>query len=172
MRFSAQWKKSFREKDLSHDELAQVLELSSATTEAENEKDILRGIANFHALRVKDLMRPIDSIVSISVDSTFTQLVTFVNQEGYSRMPVYRKDLNSIEGVLYIKDLLPFLEEAPDFAWSSMLRPGFFVTENKKIDLLLRDFQEKRVPWLFVKMKWETSGLITLEDLIVKLSEN
>jgi gliding motility-associated protein GldE len=167
LRFRAQWKKSLREKDLSHDELAQVLELSSASTEAENEKEILRGIVNFGSLRVIDLMRPLDAMIAVSIDSTFTELVSFINSEGYSRMPVYRTDLNSIEGVLYIKDLLPFLDEPAEFAWSRMLRPGFFVTENKKIDLLLRDFQEKRVHMAIVKNELgQTSGIITLEDLI------
>jgi putative hemolysin len=112
-------------------------------------------------------MRPLDAMIAVSIDSTFTELVSFINSEGYSRMPVYRTDLNSIEGVLYIKDLLPFLDEPAEFAWSRMLRPGFFVTENKKIDLLLRDFQEKRVHMAIVKNELgQTSGIITLEDLI------
>lgn len=167
LRFTAQWRQSSREKEISHEELGQALERSLTTTESENEKEIIRGIVNFGALRVKDLMRPLDSMIAVSIDSNFTELVSFINQEGYSRMPVYRKNLDSIEGVLYIKDLLPFLDEGIAFKWSGMLRPGFFVTENKKIDLLLKDFQEKRVYMGIVKNeKGETSGLITLEDLI------
>lgn len=170
LKFRAKWKKLSREKEFSQDELAQVLDLSSSTTDSNNEKEILRGVVNFGALCVKDLMRPLDSVIAVNIESNFSELVTFINQEGYSRIPVYRNDLNNIEGVLYIKDLLPFLDEGPAFKWSGMLRPGFFVTENKKIDLLLKDFQEKRVHMAIVKDEaGVTAGLITLEDLIEEI---
>jgi gliding motility-associated protein GldE len=165
------WKSAFKERKASREELTQALEMAAATdTAVENEKEILRGIVNFGSLKVTDLMKERGSISAISVDATFEELISHINRCGFSRIPVYKNTLDSIVGVIYVKDLLPFLDGAQGFNWPSILRPGFFVTEAKKIDLLLKDFQEKRVHMAIVKNDaGKTSGLVTLEDLIEEI---
>jgi len=167
----SRWKNVATEKKSTHEELSEVLELTvNAETDASNGKEILRGVVNFGLLNVKDLMKPREAISAIPIRSSFTELINHINQSGYSRIPVYNDNLDFIEGVLYTKDLLPFLGDSTSFEWSGMLRPGFYVSENKKIDLLLKDFQEKRVHMAIVRDEnGRTSGLITLEDLIEQI---
>ncbi len=160
-----------KEKSITPAELSHALELAAVDNPvAGNEKEILRGIVNFGSLNVKDLMKPRNAISAISADSNFNELIDYINQSGFSRIPVYGKTLDAIEGVLYIKDLLPFLPAKGEFRWIGILRHGFFVQENKKIDLLLKDFQEKRVHMAIVRDdQGRTTGLITLEDLIEEI---
>lgn len=166
-----QWKGAFKERKASREELTQALEMAAATdTVVENEKEILRGIVNFGSLKVTDLMKERSAISAINVDAPLDELINQINRCGFSRIPVYKNTLDSIVGVIYVKDLLPFLDGPQGFKWPSILRPGFFVTESKKIDLLLKDFQEKRVHMAIVKNDaGKTSGLITLEDLIEEI---
>ncbi len=137
---------------------------------SEGEKEILRGIVNFGTLTVRQVMKTREEISSINIDSNFHELLTYVNASGFSRIPVYKNTIDSIIGVLYIKDLLPYLENSQDFKWQDLLRPGLFVPETKKIDLLLKDFQEKRVHMaIVVNDANSTIGLVTLEDLIEEI---
>ncbi|MEO7692524.1 MAG: CNNM domain-containing protein [Chryseolinea sp.] len=165
------WKGSFKERKASREEMTQALEMAASTdTVVENEKEILRGIVNFGSLKVTDLMKKRSAISAINIDAPFDELINHINRCGYSRIPVYKNTLDTIVGVIYVKDLLPFLDEPQGFKWPSILRPGFFVTQSKKIDLLLKDFQEKRVHMGIVKDEaGKTSGLITLEDLIEEI---
>jgi gliding motility-associated protein GldE len=136
----------------------------------EPEKDILKGIATFGTLTVRQVMRPTGEMSAASVNWSFEELINFINKSGFSRIPVFDHGIDTIVGVLYIKDLLPFLEDQEGFAWQSLLRPGFFVRETKKIDLLLKDFQEKRVHMAIVTGDLGVVvGLITLEDLIEEI---
>lgn len=165
------WEKRFEEKKSTRLELSQAFELASEAAETtESDKDILRGIVNFGTLNVRQVMRGRDEIAGISTESNFIELVQSVNKSGYSRIPVYHKTMDTIEGVLYTKDLLPFLGYPSNFVWQKLLRPPYFIQESKKIDLLLKDFQEKRVHIaIVVDDKGNTSGLITLEDLIEEI---
>jgi len=165
------WEKKFVEKRSNAEELSQALELAAGIEgTSEGEKDILRGIVNFGTLTVKQVMRTRSEISAINLESTFEELMDAVNKSGFSRIPVYRKTIDTIEGVLYIKDLLPFLDHESGFEWQKLLRPGFFVPESKKIDLLLKDFQEKRVHMALVVDEYgATKGLVTLEDLIEEI---
>jgi putative hemolysin len=153
------------------EELTQALQLATVDNEPiEGEKEILEGIVNFGTLTVKQVMRPRPEISFTDFSLTFHQLIEFVKKSGYSRVPACRGSLDKVEGILYIKDLLPFLEEGPDFQWQKLVRPGYFVPETKKIDLLLKDFQEKRVHMaLVVNAQNVTNGLITLEDIIEEI---
>ncbi|MFZ6012935.1 MAG: gliding motility-associated protein GldE [Bacteroidota bacterium] len=153
------------------EELSHALELASTEAETtEGEKEILRGIVTFGTLTVKQVMRHRSEISSVDIRLDFHQLMSFINQSGFSRIPVYYDTLDRIEGVLYIKDLLPFLNEAPQFNWQKLLRPGYFVPQSKKIDMLLKDFQEKRVHMaLVVDDRGGTVGLITLENIIEEI---
>ncbi len=153
------------------EELNQALDLTTDNNgTTDEEKDILKGIVNFGILTVKQVMKSRVDISAVEIGLTFKELMGKVSTSGFSRIPVYRESLDNIEGVLYIKDLLPFLEEAEKFEWQKLLRPGFFVPESKKLDSLLKDFQGKRVHMAVVVDEYGgTSGLITLEDLIEEI---
>ena len=153
------------------EELNQALEIATVNNNtSEDEKEILKGIVNFGTLTVKQVMRSRMDISAASIELNFTALMDWVNKSGFSRIPVYRDSADKIEGVLYIKDLLPFMDQDASFEWQKLLRPGFFVPETKKIDSLLKDFQEKRVHMALVVDEYGgTSGLITLEDIIEEI---
>ena len=152
-------------------ELSQALQLATVENEEqEGEREILAGIVNFGTLTVKQVMRSRSEISFTDISINFHQLIDFVQKSGYSRVPVCRDSMDKVEGILYIKDLLPYLNEGADFAWQKLLRPGFFVTEEKKVDILLKDFQEKRVHMaLVISEHGNTVGLITLEDIIEEI---
>lgn len=155
---------------VSKEELHKALELTTGGETTEEEKEILRGIVNFGTLSVKQVMKSRIDITAIDVETNFHDLMDKINKCGYSRIPVYRETIDRIEGILYIKDLLPYLEKDESFKWSSLLRPGYFVPENKKIDSLLKDFQEKHVHMAIVVDEYGgTSGLITMEDIIEEI---
>lgn len=152
-------------------ELTQTLEIVSNSEKAtEDEKEILRGIVNFGALTVKQVMQSRVDVFAADASMDFHELLNFINKSGFSRLPVYKETIDKIEGVLYIKDLLPFIDEDEHFNWRLLLRPGFFVPETKKLDFLLKDFQEKRVHMALVVNEYGgLSGLITLEDVIEEI---
>lgn len=157
--------------NVSVDELNHALEMttSSETTTAE-EKGILKGIVNFGTLSVKQVMRSRLEITAIDIETDFHDLMDRINKCGYSRIPIYRETIDSIEGILYVKDLLPYLEHEENFDWQKLLHKGFFVPESKKIDALLKEFQDKRVHVAIVVDEYGgTSGLITLEDIIEEI---
>ncbi|MCB0486838.1 MAG: gliding motility-associated protein GldE [Cyclobacteriaceae bacterium] len=153
------------------EELNQALELTTENDETTaEEKDILKGIVNFGTLTVKQIMKSRMDISAVDFDINFRGLMDQVNSSGFSRVPVYKESLDKIEGVLYIKDLLPFLDEDENFKWQKLIRSGLFVPETKKLDSLLKDFQNKRVHMAVVVDEYGgTSGLITLEDLIEEI---
>lgn len=154
---------------LSVDELNQALELTTEDT-PEEEKDILKGIVNFGTLTVKQVMRSRMDITAIDSEMDFHELMDKINKSGYSRIPVFEETIDNILGVLYIKDLLPFIEKDEDFAWKDLIRKSFFVPETKKVDALLKDFQKMRVHMAIVVDEYGgTSGLVTLEDLIEEI---
>lgn len=155
----------------SAEELNQALQVASANKEtSESEKDILQGIVNFGSLNVKQVMRLRSEISHADLSINFTALLELVKKSGYSRIPVSRNNLDRVEGVLYIKDLLPFLNESVAFQWQKLIRPAYFALETRKIDHLLKDFQEKRVHLALVVDEYGTlTGLITLEDIIEEI---
>lgn len=153
------------------EELNQALQLANASSEtSESERDILQGIVNFGTLTVRQVMRMRQEISFADVGLRFDALLELVKRSGYSRIPVCRNNLDRIEGVLYIKDLLPFLYETTEFPWQKLIRPAYFALESRKIDHLLKDFQEKRVHLALVVDEYGTlTGLITLEDIIEEI---
>ena len=155
----------------SAEELNQALQLASANKEtSESEKDILQGIVNFGSLTVKQVMRIRSEISHADISLNFEALLDLVKKSGYSRIPVSRGSLDRVEGVLYIKDLLPFLNESIAFPWQKLIRPAYFALETRKIDHLLKDFQEKRVHLALVVDEYGSlTGLITLEDIIEEI---
>ncbi|MEO1052023.1 MAG: gliding motility-associated protein GldE [Bacteroidota bacterium] len=156
--------------EVSVDELNQALEITTGEETTKEEKDILKGIVNFGTLTVKQIMRSRIDITAFDLEMDFHELMDRINKSGYSRVPVYNETIDKIEGILYIKDLLPYVEEDESFKWQELLRPSFFVPETKKIDSLLKDFQEKRVHMAIIVDEYGgTSGLITLEDIIEEI---
>ncbi len=156
--------------NLSVEEINQALELTANKEVSDEEKDMLKGIVNFSTLSVKQIMKSRMDITAIDVDTDFHELMDTINKTGYSRIPIYNETIDKVEGLLYIKDLLPHLEKEEDFKWQTLLRPGFFVPESKKIDDLFRDFQEKQIHMAIVVDEYGgTSGLITLEDVIEEI---
>lgn len=153
------------------EELNQALELTTDNPETSvDEREILRGIVNFGTLTVKQVMKSRLEISTADVELDFFELLETVRKSGYSRIPVYRGTIDHIEGILYTKDLLPYLGESRNFQWQRLLRPGFFIPETKRLDSLLRDFQSKRVHIAIVSDEYGgTSGLVTLEDLIEEI---
>ncbi len=153
------------------EELNQALELTTDNAEtSHDEKEILKGIVNFGTLAVKQVMRSRLEISAVEVELNFKELLEAVSKSGFSRIPVYRETIDHLEGILYTKDLLPFLEENELYPWQKLLRPGFFVPETKKLDSLLKDFQSKHVHMAIVADEYGgTSGLVTLEDLIEEI---
>lgn len=153
------------------EELNLALDLATINDESSaDEKEILKGIVNFGTLTVKQVMRSRMDISAADINLNFGELMDYINKSGFSRIPIYRESIDKIEGVLYIKDLLPFMDHESNFVWQNLLRPGFFIPETKKIDSLLKDFQEKRVHMAIVVDEYGgTSGLITLEDIIEEI---
>ena len=150
-------------------ELHQALDITAEDT-TDEEKDILRGIVNFGTLSVKQVMHSRMEITAVEISTNFHELMDKINKSGYSRIPVYRETIDSIEGILYIKDLLPHIDNQEDFEWQKFVRKGFFVPENKKVDSLLKDFQQRRVHMAIVVDEYGgTSGLVTFEDLIEEI---
>ena len=156
--------------DLTVDELNHALEITTGDDTTEEEKGILKGIVNFSTLSVRQVMKSRMDITAVDIELDFHELMDKINKSGFSRIPVYNETIDKIEGVLYIKDLIAHVDKDDTFAWQTLLRPGFFIPENKKVDSLLKDFQEQRVHMAIVVDEYGgTSGLITLEDIIEEI---
>lgn len=154
---------------LSVEELSQAVELTGANATLE-EKEMLKGIVNFSNLTARQVMRARVDISAVEDDLPFSELLLQINTSGYSRVPVYKESLDKIEGILYIKDLLPHIHVGDEFQWQSLVRPAFFIPENKKVDDLLQDFQKRRVHMAIVVDEYGgTRGLVTLEDIIEEI---
>jgi putative hemolysin len=154
--------------ELSVDELNDAIELTSDNKE-EDETDILRGIVNFGTISSKQIMTARLDISAVDIEIPFSELIELINEEGYSRMPVFEDSLDSIKGFLYIKDLLKHVDES-DFKWQTLVREGYFIPENKKIDDLLKEFQGRRMHMAVVIDEYGgTSGLVTLEDILEEI---
>lgn len=156
--------------EISADQLHQALELTTNEETTEAEKGILKGIVNFGQLNARQIMRSRVDITALDYTLDFHELMDKINKCAYSRIPIYKETVDKIEGILYSKDLLPHLNKKENFKWQKLIRPSFFVPETKKIDTLLKDFQEKHVHMAIVVDEYGgTSGLATLEDVIEEI---
>jgi gliding motility-associated protein GldE len=152
------------------EELNHALEVTTGAETTEGEKEILRGIVNFGNTLARQIMHSRIDITAFPINLNFHELMDRINKSGYSRVPIYNETIDKIEGILYIKDLLPHLHRNEYFNWRQFIRQGFFIPENKKIDDLLQDFQKRRVHIAIVVDEYGgTSGLITLEDIIEEI---
>jgi gliding motility-associated protein GldE len=158
--------------NVSIEELNQALEITTTSEKtSDDQKEILKGIVNFSTITVRKIMQMRMDICAADIEWRFHELLAYVNEMGYSRMPVYRETIDKIEGILYVKDILPHLEQADSFEWQQLIRREvFFVPENKRIDQLMKDFQARRVHMAIVVDEYGgTAGLITLEDIIEEI---
>jgi len=154
---------------LSVDDLEQALELTDKE-DIKEEKNMLEGIVRFGDETAKEVMTSRQDIVDLDFRSTFPEVIQCIVENNYSRIPVYQDSIDNIRGILYIKDLLPYLNKPANFRWQSLIRPPYFVPETKKIDDLMRDFQANKVHIAFVVDEFGgTSGLITLEDILEEI---
>lgn len=154
---------------LSVDELGQALELTD-TEEIRDEKSMLQGIIRFGDETVKEIMTSRNDVVDIDIKTSFSKVIKCIVDNNYSRIPVYQDNSDNIRGILYIKDLLLHIGKPDTFRWQSLIRPPYFVPETKKVDDLLREFQNNRVHIAIVVDEFGgTSGIVTLEDVLEEI---
>lgn len=154
---------------LSVEKLSQALGLTSNETTTKDDQKILQGIVSFGNTETGQIMTPRIDIFAISKDESYENVVAKIVNEGFSRNPVYGENIDEIIGVLYAKDLLPYIDEK-NFDWQQLIREPFFVPENKKLDDLLKEFQEKKNHLAVVVDEYGgTSGIVTLEDVIEEI---
>ena len=154
---------------LSVGELEHALELTDKD-EIKDEKSMLQGIIRFGDETAKEVMTSRQDVVDLDIRSTYDEVLRSIIDNNYSRIPVYQDNTDNIRGVLYIKDLLPHLSKPANFRWQSLIRPPYFVPETKKIDDLLREFQENKVHMAIVVDEFGgTSGIVTLEDILEEI---
>ena len=159
-----------RPPSLSVDDLEQALELTTDEHTTEDEQRILKGIVRFGSTTVKEVMTPRTSVIAIDIKAPFHDTLTHIVDKGYSRIPVYEEQLDQIKGLLYVKDLLPYVDAADNFRWQDLIRTPFFVPESKKIDDLLKEFQQRRIHLAIVVDEFGgTSGVISLEDVLEEI---
>ncbi|MDC6388146.1 gliding motility-associated protein GldE [Maribacter sp. PR1] len=155
--------------NLSVDHLSQALELTSDGDTTKEEQKILQGIVTFGNTDTKQVMRPRIDIFSLNDQMKFPEVLEEIKKHGYSRIPVFTENIDNVLGVLYVKDLLPYLERK-SFNWMTLIREPYFVPENKKLDDLLADFQAKKNHLAVVVDEYGgTSGIVTLEDIIEEI---
>ncbi|MBQ8543809.1 MAG: gliding motility-associated protein GldE [Alistipes sp.] len=151
--------------DISMEQLADAVDLARGASREEHK--MLSGIINFVNTEVEEIMRPRVDITALDIKSTFEQVKAIIIDSGYSRIPVYDEDLDNIKGALYVKDLLPYINCGNEWGWQQLLRKIYFIPKHKKIDDLLRDFQENKIHIAIVVDEYgATQGLVSLEDIL------
>ena len=154
-----------RNTEISIEELADAVDLTE--TGSEEEQKMLSGIVAFGQTEVVEIMHSRVDITGLEYDASYDEVRKVIVETGYSRIPVYGDDLDDVRGVLYVKDLLPYIGEASDFEWQKLLRKPYFVHEHMMIDDLLKKFQKKKIHIAIVVDEYgATQGLISLEDIL------
>lgn len=155
--------------EISIDDLSTAVDIATETSVLDEERQMLKGIASFSEKEVSNVMRPRIDIIGIDYGMPFTEMLETVIKSGFSRIPVYQESLDNMNGILYVKDLLPYLD-AESYEWHKLIRPAFFVPENRRINDLFQDFREKKIHIAIVVDEYGgTSGLITMEDVIEEI---
>ena len=155
--------------NFSVNQLSQALELTSQSDTTDGEQKILEGIVSFGNTEVRQVMSPRIDVFALNIEESFQMIMPKIIGKGYSRIPVYKDNIDQIEGILFIKDLIPYIDN-DDFNWIELLRQPFFVPENKKLDDLLKDFQSMKSHLAIVVDEYGgTSGIISLEDVLEEI---
>jgi putative hemolysin len=159
-----------RKYTLTMDDLSTAIDITADGTVNEEDTKIMKSITRFGDINAREIMRPRVDVTAVDETITYHQLLKIVIESGYSRIPVYRETPDQVTGILYIKDLLPHLDQQDTFEWVKLVRPVFFVPEKKPINDLLQEFQEKKIHLAVVVDEYGgTSGIITLEDIIEEI---
>ncbi len=149
------------------EQLHEAIELTNNTPATEKEKNILKGILKFGNTTVKQVMKTRLDVSGIDIETGFDDLIKKIEELHYSRLPVFKEDLDEVSGIVHTKDILPHLNESDEFNWQTLIRPAYFVHEQKLIEDLLQDFQIKRIHFAIVVDEFGgTSGIVTLEDIM------
>ena len=152
---------------VSIDALSEAIDFTDKTI---GDKKILKSIVELTNIDVEDIMRPRIDVDAVDIEVDFKKLLAFVVDCGYSRIPVFEENFDNIKGILFVKDLLPYLDKDENFAWQSLIREAYFIPENKKINDLLKEFQQKSIHIAIVVDEYGgTSGIITLEDILEEI---
>ncbi len=155
--------------NISVDQLSQALELTSDEDKQHEDHKILQGIVTFGNTDTKQVMKPRMDIFALNKTESYEKIMLEIIANGYSRIPVFKENIDTISGILYVKDLMPFIDQK-ELDWTSLLRKPYFVPENKKLDDLLNEFKEMKMHMAIVVDEYGgTSGLITLEDIIEEI---
>jgi putative hemolysin len=157
-----------KRQNISINDLSDALEITSGSIK--EDKSILEGIVKFGNIDVSEIMRPRIDIFAVEINTTYTKLLSTIVETGYSRIPVFSENLDNIKGILFTKDLLPYIHESNKFNWQALIRQAFFVPESKKIDDLLSDFQKNKTHFAVVIDEYGgTCGIITMEDILEEI---
>ena len=159
-----------KKQEISMSDISDAIDLTVDDSAPEEEKMMLKSIATFGEIEASEIMQSRVNVTAISDDLSFQEVMKVVRESGFSRIPVYKETFDHVVGILYIKDLLPFLDEKENVDWIKLIRPVFFVPENKKINDLLQEFRQKKIHLAIVVDEYGgTSGIITLEDIIEEI---
>ncbi|MFN8239842.1 MAG: gliding motility-associated protein GldE [Bacteroidales bacterium] len=159
---------SRRQTNISMDDLSDALEMTSE--EFREEEKILKGIVKFGNINASEIMCPRVDVTTIDIKSGFKTIIPQIIESGFSRIPVYSGSFDNVAGILYVKDVLPYSNNPDSFKWQGLLRPPYFVPETKKINELLKEFQQKKIHLAVVVDEYGgTSGIITLEDILEEI---
>jgi gliding motility-associated protein GldE len=157
-----------RHSKISMDDLSDALELTS--DELDEDEKILKGIVNFGNINVSAIMCSRTDVTAVDIKSGFSEIIPVIISSGFSRIPVYSESFDNVKGILYAKDVLPYMDNPEIFKWQSLLRPPYFVPETKKINDLLKEFQVKKNHMAVVIDEYGgTSGIVTLEDILEEI---
>ncbi|MFZ6036720.1 MAG: gliding motility-associated protein GldE [Bacteroidota bacterium] len=156
--------------ELSMDELSRALQMTSKDKEYEDEKDMLEEIIRFKDTIVDDIKVSRSDMIAVDITLPFDKVVDFIVEAGFSRIPVYEKDTDNIKGILYVKDLLPYLNRKENFKWQSLIRPAYFVPGTKHIEDLLEEFRTNKNHMAIVVDEYgATTGIVTMEDILEEI---
>ncbi len=159
-----------KQSGISMSELSHALEITTDEKTTEEDRNILKSIVAFGNIDAREIMKARVDVVAVDIQTPFDELIKVILEAGYSRIPVYRENFDNVEGILYIKDLLPYLGKEKNFQWQQLIRACFFVPESKKINDLLKEFQEKKIHLAMVVDEYGgTAGIITLEDILEEI---
>lgn len=159
---------SSKKTNLSMGDLSEALELTTGVVH--EEKRILKSIVKFSNLEVNEIMKPRMDVVAIDISTNMAELIKIINSSGYNRIPVFEGTLDNLKGILYAKDLLPFIDKVSNFDWQSLIRPSYFVPGAKKINVLLQEFREKKIHLAIVVDEYGgTEGIVSLEDILEEI---
>ncbi len=156
--------------DVSSDDLEHAISLTKEESLDSEDHKILEGIVKFGSKDVKQIMKPRTQVIAFDIETKYRELYSGIVKSGYSRIPIYKESFDKIEGVLFVKDLIPYIDENDSFQWQKLIREPYFIPETKKLDDLLKSFQERKMHMAFVVDEFGgTSGIVTLEDILEEI---